>query len=89
MKQVETNLLLQLCRRTVRKGSAFPAASEIDEAPPRLTPGGAASLRGTRLSERRSLSAVLRQAAALVLSILLAMGVWLKLRPLLLVLPGL
>ncbi|MGI9067028.1 MAG: TolC family protein [Pyrinomonadaceae bacterium] len=65
---------LRLCRRTVRKGFAFPAAfeSELREAVPRQLNRGAASSEGEICTERRSLSAVCGgQAAVMALSFLL------------------
>src|SRR5882762_4345096 len=73
MIEVETSSDLRLCRRTVRKGCAFPALSlEIfGEAAPRQIDGGAASSEEKVLTERQSLSALCGGRAA-VLSFLLA-----------------
>jgi HAE1 family hydrophobic/amphiphilic exporter-1 len=74
MVEVETNPGLRLCRRTVRKGSAFPPASEseLGEAVPRRMTGGTASWKGRILTERQSLSALCGgKAAVLALSFLL------------------
>ena len=70
MIEVETAPGLRLCRRTVRKGSAFSegSKSELGEAAPRQLNRGAASSEGRVVTERRSHSALCGgKAAALVL----------------------
>ncbi len=73
MVEIETIPGLRLCRRTVRKGCAFPALSleVFGEAVPRQLDGGAASSEEKVVTERQSLSALCGGQAA-VLSFLLA-----------------
>jgi len=73
MVEIETITGLRLCRRTVRKGCAFPAlALEVfGEAAPRQLDEGAASSEEKVFTERQSLS-VLCGGKAAVLSLLLA-----------------
>jgi outer membrane protein len=70
MIELETTGGLRLCRRTLRKGFAFPAGLkyELGEAVPRQLDRGAASSEKRIVTERRSLSALCGgRAAALVL----------------------
>src|ERR1700674_1792832 len=66
MIEFETTPGLRLGRRTVRKGSAFPAASEseLGEAVPRQLNRGVASSEGRIATERRSHSTVCGGKAA-------------------------
>src|SRR6266446_2224207 len=75
MVEIETIPGLRLCRRTVRKGCAFPALSleVFGEAVPRQLDGGAASSEEKVVTERQSLSALCGGQAA-VLSFLLAIS---------------
>jgi HAE1 family hydrophobic/amphiphilic exporter-1 len=73
MIALETYRSLRLCRRSVRKGFAFPSAPERSEAAPRPLIGGVASLRRRTFTERQSLSALCGgKAAVLALSFLLS-----------------
>ena len=74
MFEVETSCGLRLCRRTVRKGYAFPvpANERFGEAAPRQENRGVASREQQILTERRSLSALRGgKAAVFALSFLL------------------
>jgi len=72
MVELQTNFGLRLCRRTVRKGCAFPRASEYElgEAEPRRVIGGGASSKERSQPERQSLSALCGGKAAVLVFLL-------------------